>query len=74
VRVAYRDLDGQTRELEAEGLLARAVQHELDHLDGRLLVDRMNAVQRMSHRRRLKELERRFEERGDRAASGAAAL
>jgi peptide deformylase len=55
----YQDLQGRPRRLEAEGLLARAVQHEIDHLDGRLLVDRMSVVQRMAHRRRLRELERR---------------
>ena len=63
VRVRYQDLQGKTREMDAEGVLARAVQHELDHLDGRLIVDRMSAVQRMTHRRRLKELEERFERR-----------
>jgi peptide deformylase len=63
VRVRYQDLQGKIREMDAEGILARAVQHELDHLDGRLLVDRMSVVQRMTHRRRLRELEERFERR-----------
>jgi len=35
----------------------------LDHLDGRLLVDRMSPVQHVAHRRRLRELEARFERR-----------
>lgn len=61
VRVRYHDLRGEAREMEAEGLAARAVQHELDHLDGRLLVDRMSAVQRLTHRRRLRELQDRYE-------------
>jgi len=65
VRVRYQDLQGKTREMDAEDILARAVQHELDHLDGRLLVDRMSAVQRMAHRRRLRELEDRHRERGE---------
>lgn len=63
VRIRYQDLRGKTCEMDAEGILARAIQHELDHLDGRLLVDRMSAVQRMTHRHRLKELEERFERR-----------
>jgi peptide deformylase len=63
VRVRYRDLRGGTHEMEADDILARAVQHELDHLDGRLLVDRMSSVQRMTHRRRLRELEERYERR-----------
>ena len=65
VRVRHQNVRGETCEMTAEGLLARAVQHELDHLDGRLLVDRMSAVQRMAHRRRLRELEDRHRERGE---------
>ena len=61
VRVRFQDVEGRPHELTAEGILARAVQHELDHLDGRLLVDRMSAVQKMSQRRRLRELVDRFE-------------
>jgi peptide deformylase len=39
VVVKARDLSGREREIEAEGLLARALCHEMDHLDGRLFVD-----------------------------------
>jgi len=63
VRVRYQDLAGLPAEMEAEGLLARAVQHEMEHLDGRLLVDRMTPVQRMAQRRRLRELVERHERR-----------
>lgn len=56
VRVRYHDLQGEVHDREAEGLVARAIQHELDHLEGRLLVDRMSAIQRLTHRRRLREL------------------
>lgn len=41
VRIRSRDRDGGTFELEGEGYLARCIQHELDHLDGVLFVDRM---------------------------------
>jgi len=68
LRVRYQDVLGKTRELDAEGVLARAVQHELDHLDGRLLVDRMSGVQRVTHRRRLKELEERYERKASQAS------
>ena len=61
VRVRYHNLKGGVCEMEAAGLVARAVQHELDHLEGRLLVDRMSAVQRLTHRRRLRELQDRYE-------------
>lgn len=72
VALKYQNLKGQWEEMSAEGLLARAVQHELDHLDGRLLVDRMSPVQRMSQRRNLKELERRYERRLGRVEADAA--
>jgi len=71
VRLRYQDVTGRGSEIEAEGLLARAVQHECDHLQGRLLVDRMSSVQKMAHRRRLRELRDRFQrqEAGAKAVS-----
>lgn len=39
VKVKYTDLDGNPRTIKAEGILARALQHEIDHLDGILIVD-----------------------------------
>jgi len=60
IRVRYRDVTGQESEREAEGLLARAIQHECDHLAGRLIIDRMSPVQRMAERRRLRELKDRY--------------
>lgn len=71
VRARYQDLRGEVHEIEAEALLARALQHELDHLDGRLLVDRMSPVQRMAQRRRLRDLRDRYERRLDRGKAGA---
>lgn len=46
VRVSGMDLDGNTVEFEAEGLLSRAMQHEVDHLDGILFIDRLDAAER----------------------------
>ena len=46
VRVRALDLDGNLVEFEAEGLLSRALQHEVDHLDGILFIDRLDAVER----------------------------
>ncbi len=54
------DLDGVAFEETAQGLLARAFQHETEHLDGRLLVDRMGTVSKLANRRTLKELEEKF--------------
>src|SRR5688572_18566624 len=44
VRVRYKDLEGQPHEREVEGLEAKLFQHEIDHLDGILLVDKMTAA------------------------------
>ena len=41
IRVTYQDLDGVKHELECDGLLARCIQHEVDHLNGILFIDRM---------------------------------
>lgn len=46
--VGFVDWKGEARTLDCRGLLARAVQHELDHLSGVLLVDRMSAVKKIS--------------------------
>ncbi len=46
VRVAYRDRDGVAREIEADGILATCVQHEIDHLDGVLFIDHISRLKR----------------------------
>ena len=46
IRVSYLNRDGQQQCLEAKGLLATCVQHEIDHLDGILFVDRISALKR----------------------------
>lgn len=60
VRVRYQDEAGATREVEAEGLLAACLQHELDHLDGVLFVDHLSALKRnMILRRLAKEMKQK---------------
>jgi peptide deformylase len=51
-------LDGKTIEIEATGLLARALQHEVDHLHGILFIDRMSAVTKVALRSRLRRMQR----------------
>ncbi len=46
IELSYLDRDNETRTLEADGLLATCIQHELDHLDGVLFVDRISALKR----------------------------
>ncbi len=42
----YTDRDGEPREMEAEGLLATAIQHEINHLDGKLIIDFLSPLKR----------------------------
>jgi peptide deformylase len=46
VRVSYMDRTGETREIEADGLLAVCLQHEMDHLEGVLFVDHISKLKR----------------------------
>ena len=58
VRCIARLLDGTEIEFDASGLLARALQHEVDHLHGILFIDRMNAAAKASLAGRLKRLQK----------------
>ncbi len=64
VWVRALDYAGKPFELECDGLLAIAVQHEVDHLDGTLFVDHLSSLKRELIRRRMKKL------KADRAAEG----
>ena len=55
VRVRYTDETGQERQLEADGLLATVVQHEMDHLDGVLFVDHLTSLKRNMILRKLQK-------------------
>ena len=46
VKVSYRDLDGKAQEIEADGLLATCLQHEIDHLNGVLFIDYLSRLKR----------------------------
>lgn len=59
VQVEGVDLDGKPLRIEADGLLARVLQHEIDHLNGTTLLDHASALKRNLYRRRLKERTRR---------------
>ena len=58
VDVAFCDETGVSHALHAKGLLARAIQHELDHLNGVLFIDRMSPVKKALLEGRLKRLAR----------------
>ncbi len=52
----YLDEDNRPQTITARGYLARAIQHEVDHLDGILYIDRMSAVERLARAAKLKKL------------------
>ena len=56
VTARVETLEGEQLEIETDGLLARAIQHETDHLFGVLFIDRMSSARKMSLRRQLKDL------------------
>ncbi len=58
VTASFSTLNGERKTITVCGLLARAIQHELDHLNSVLLVDRMNPVQKMAVSGKLKRLQR----------------
>jgi peptide deformylase len=55
VKVRARDRAGKTFELEADGLMAKALQHEIDHLNGILFIDRLSPIKKSIFRRKLKK-------------------
>jgi peptide deformylase len=55
IKLQYQDIDGLTRTLSAEGLLAVAIQHEMDHLEGRLFIDRLSPLKKEMVRKKLKQ-------------------
>jgi peptide deformylase len=55
VKVRYLDRDGNQQEEDFDGLLAVCVQHEIDHLDGRLFVDYLSEAKRQRIRKRLEK-------------------
>lgn len=62
VRVRATRPDGEEVEMESEGVVARGWQHEIDHLDGGLFVDRLGPTARIVIAGQLRELERKYRE------------
>ena len=67
VKVTYQTLDGETVTVESDGLLARAFQHEIDHLNGILFIDRMSAAAKVGLKRKLKRYMEEWAEEDGRA-------
>jgi peptide deformylase len=64
VVLRYLDRDGNTQVLNAKGLLARAIQHELDHLNGVLLVDHMSPAVKLKSALKLRGIKKWYKSRG----------
>ncbi|MBN21364.1 MAG: peptide deformylase [Bdellovibrionaceae bacterium] len=62
ITVEYLDLDGQKQTLEAEDILAVCIQHEMDHLDGKLFIDRLSSVKREMAKKKLLKARKKLEE------------
>jgi len=61
ITVTFLDIQGVQRELHARGMLARVIQHEMDHLHGVLFVDRVSPVKKISLAGKLKRMRRKKE-------------
>jgi len=58
VKINYQDRDGNTKSLEADGLLAIAIQHEMDHLEGILFIDKLSYARRKKFEKEYKKLQK----------------
>ena len=63
IRVRFLDRDGKSVELEAGGMLAVCIQHEMDHLEGKLFVDYLSELKRQRIRKKLEKSARRDAEK-----------
>lgn len=61
VKIEALNLDGETFEIEADGLLAVCIQHEMDHLSGKLFVDYLSPLKRQRAREKVEKLTRQKE-------------
>ena len=59
LRLKALDAKGQPYELEAEGLLAQAIQHEIDHLDGKLYIDLLSSLKRERYKKKRLKADKR---------------
>ena len=60
VKATLQTLDGESLVIETDGLLARAIQHETDHLNGVLFTERMSSATRMALRGKIKRMQRDY--------------
>ncbi len=56
IKLRYQDIEGNAHEIQCDGLLARVLQHEIDHLNGILFVDRISSVKKKLLQKKLKQI------------------
>lgn len=62
IKVEYQDIDGLTKTLSADGLLAVCLQHEMDHLEGKLFIDRLSSLKKELAKKQLIKTRRKREQ------------
>jgi peptide deformylase len=60
IKIKYLDRNGDIRSLHAKDLLARCIQHEIDHLDGKLFIDKLHPLEYTNAMRKLKNFRRKL--------------
>ena len=60
IRCRYQDLEGETHERDSDRLLAVCIQHEIDHLNGRLFIDYLSNLKQQRLRKKLEKQERQY--------------
>ena len=58
IEIRYQDLNGNSHQLRADGILARCIQHEVDHLNGVLFIDHLSSAELKKQEKKLKRLRR----------------
>ena len=58
IRVIYQDVKGNKKDLKCDGIVARVIQHEIDHLRGRLMIDYLSSVKRDLLKSKLQKISR----------------
>jgi len=61
VEVKAQDLTGRETRYTFEGILARCILHEIDHMNGKLFIERISAIKRLFIKSQLKELQKEYE-------------
>ena len=63
IKLRYQNIDGDWCEDDFSGLLGRAIQHENDHVNGVMIIDRVSETEKIKHKTELKKLENNFKKR-----------